>query len=147
MALDPASEPLTTVEVTGRATGPKSTDVETPTASFTVGTDASPVEHLLGAFAGCVTVVGHLVADERGIEIDGLSTHVEGDFDPRTYRGETGGGDDPRAGFQSIRATVTVESDASQATLVDWLDTVLDRCPVSDNLGNDTPIDASVERA
>jgi uncharacterized OsmC-like protein len=147
MVPDPASEPLTTVEVTGRATGPKTTDVETPTARFTVGTDASPVEHLLGALAGCVTVVGHLVADERGIEIDGLATHVEGDLDPRTYRGETTGSDDPRAGFQSIRVTVTVDSDADWATLVEWLDTVLDRCPVSDNVGDGTPIDAGVERA
>lgn len=140
----PASESLTTVGVTGRATGPKTTSVDAAKTEFTVGADASPLDHLLGSFAACITVVGHIVAEEREITIEDLSVHVEGDIDTRTYKGEA---TESRAGFHSIRVTVSVESEADHAILETWLDAVAERCPVADNLRNETEVAVSVEPA
>lgn len=135
---------LTTVGVTGHATGPKTTRVDAGATEFTVGEDASPLEYLLGSFAACITVVGHIVAEERGIAIDDLSVHAEGELDTRTYRGESS---ESRAGFQSLRLRVTVDTDADEETLEAWLDTVAERCPVADNLRNGTETVVTVEAA
>lgn len=128
-------EPLTTVGVTGHATGPKTTHVDAGVTEFTVGEDAGPLEYPLGSFVACIAVVGHVVAEERGIAIDDLSIHAEGDLDTRTYRGEA---TDSRAGFQSLRVRATVDADADEETLAGWLDAVAERCPVADDLRAET---------
>lgn len=133
-----------TVEVTGHSQGPKSTRVEAADAEFVVGRDASPLDHVLGALSGCINIVGHLVAKERGIAIDDLTVELEGDVDPAKYQGKD---DEPRAGFQEIRLAVTVDADADAETLQDWIEAVEERCPVADNLRNDSTVDVTVARA
>jgi uncharacterized OsmC-like protein len=133
----------TTITVTGRSEGPKRTTVETADGEFVIG-DASPLEHLLGSLAACINVIGHLVAKERGIVIHDLDVRVEGDIDPVKYKGgETGS----RAGFGSIRASVTVDADADSDTLDEWMATVEERCPVADNLDTGMAIHVEVAQA
>jgi uncharacterized OsmC-like protein len=104
----------------------------------------NPVEYLLGALAGCLNVVGHAVADEMDMDVDGIDVGIEGDLDPAKFQGMA---DEPRAGYQEVRVDLTVESDADGETLETWLETVEERCPVSDNVGNATPLDIAVETA
>ncbi|HQN28272.1 MAG TPA: OsmC family peroxiredoxin, partial [Mesotoga sp.] len=47
---------------------------------------------------------------------------------------------DDRAGFKDITATMKVDSDADEEPLERWVKVVEDRCPVSDNLSNETPL-------
>jgi uncharacterized OsmC-like protein len=102
----------------------------------------NPLEYQLGALGGCLNVVGHTVAREMDIDIESFDIDLEGDVDPAKFMGKDM---EPRAGFQEIRVDVDVESDASEADLREWLEAVEERCPVSDNLGNPTPIAFTVE--
>ena len=138
------AEALSTVAVTGRSQGPKSTHVETEKAEFVVGKEASPLEYLLGSLAACINVIGHLVAKDRGIVIHDLDVEVEGDIDPRKYKGEA---EEPRAGFQSMRIQVRVDADANREVLHAWMDEVADRCPVADNLRNSSDLSVVVDAA
>lgn len=98
---------------------------------------ANPVEYLLAALAGCLNVVGHLVAGEMGFQLNGLEFDLQGSLDPAKFMGQS---PDGRAGFQDIRVTMKPNTDASQETLGKWLETVEIRCPVSDNIENPTPL-------
>ena len=46
----------------------------------------NPVEYLLAGYAGCLNVVGNIVAREQGLAIKKLSIEVNGDINPdRTF--------------------------------------------------------------
>lgn len=98
---------------------------------------ANPVEYLLAALAGCINVVGHLVAKEMNIKLNELSVDVEGILNPARFQGKSL---EERAGYKQIFVNIKVKSDASQDLLKKWLESVEDRCPVSDNIENPTPL-------
>lgn len=98
---------------------------------------ANPVEYLLSALAGCLNVVAHIVAKEMGINIKRLEIQVSGQLDTARLIGEK---TTERAGFQQIEVNFKIDSDADDALLEHWLAVVKDRCPVSDNLANPTPV-------
>lgn len=108
------------------------------------GTDdgPNPVEYLLGAWAGCLNVVGHTVAEEYGFDLHDLRIDLEGELDPGRFLGDT---DEVRAGYQRIDVTVAVEADADEAVLREWLSEVESRCPVGDNVQHSTPATLSLE--
>lgn len=116
---------------------------EPPTLS---GTDEgpNPVEYLLGAWAGCLNVVVHTVAEERGVPIDGVTIETEGELDPRKFLGLVDG---VRAGYQEIRVTLEVESDADAGELEELAAAVENRCPVGDTIENSTPTTVTVDAA
>jgi uncharacterized OsmC-like protein len=103
------------------------------------GTDegANPVEYVLAAFAGCLNVVGHVVAKEMGFSLRGIELELEGDLDPSRFMGKP---TQERAGYKEIRVNIKPDADADEATLNKWLTTIKERCPVSDNLANATPV-------
>lgn len=103
------------------------------------GTDEgpNPVEYVLAAFAGCLNVVGHVVAREMGFKLNGIEIDIEGDLDPSRFSGKS---TQERAGYKEIRVKLKPDSDADEATLEKWLETIEDRCPVSDNIRNATPV-------
>ena len=97
----------------------------------------NPVEILLLAQAGCILMVGRVVAMEMGIDLKSFKVEVSGNLNPAKFMGKE---TQDRAGFKSIEIKVYVESDADRETLQKWLETVEERCPVKDNLVNETPI-------
>ena len=107
------------------------------------GTDEgpNPLEYLIAGQAGCLNVTGHQVAEDMGIDLDGLEIAIEGEFDPAKFAGEDM---DVRAGYQELRVTIEAETDADQDTLEEWVERVEERCPVTDNVENATPINVSV---
>lgn len=110
------------------------------------GTDqaANPVEFLLAAYAGCLNVMGHIIAKEQNIELRSLEIELEGDLDPSKVFGKPTVN---RPGYQEIRVKIIPDSDATPEQLNHWLETVESRCPVNDNLLNPTPIKLVVESA
>lgn len=104
---------------------------------------ANPVEYLLAALAGCINVVGHLVAKEMNIKLDELSVDIEGTLNPARFQGKSF---EERAGYKQISVDIKVKSDASQDLLKKWLESVKDRCPVSDNIENPTPLKFNLSR-
>ena len=109
------------------------------------GTDegANPVEYILVGLAGCLNVVGHIVAKELGFTIDKLKIEVVGNINPDRLFGVS---DNERAGFKKIDLKLIPETDAPVEILVKWLKIVQKRCPIKDNLMNITPIGISLEK-
>lgn len=137
---------LATFKVTAKSENPTKTVVKARNFEMIIdepqnlgGTDhgPNPVEFVLGALSGCLTVVGYVVAKEMGFELRGVSFELAGDLDPAKFMGQSA---DNRAGFEKIRVGVKPESDATPAQLAEWLKIVEERCPVSDNIANATPV-------
>ncbi|SHH57045.1 OsmC family protein [Thermosipho atlanticus] len=104
---------------------------------------ANPVEYLLSALAGCLNVVGHLVAKEMGFELKKLKIDIDGNLNPDKFLGKLS---EDRTGFTQINVSLSLETNASEEILKEWLKKVKQRCPVSDNLSNPTPIKFSLSK-
>lgn len=102
---------------------------------------ANPVELVLAAFAGCLNVMGHIVAGEMGMTLRGIQIDISGNLNPNKLFGKC---DSERAGYKGITVTLKPDCDADQATLEKWIHAVESRCPVSDNLQNGTPVQVKV---
>ena len=97
----------------------------------------SPVAYLLGAVCGCVVAIGTQASREMGITIRNLNTRVDGTIDSSAFFGISF---DQRSGFSEIIITLEVDSDADPKRLSLWKQAVLERCPVIDNLINETRV-------
>ncbi|MCX7743570.1 MAG: OsmC family protein [Flavobacteriales bacterium] len=97
----------------------------------------NPVEYLLAGYAGCINVVTHIIAKEKNITIHDLRINIQGDINPLRLLGQSF---DVRAGFQSLQVEIAIEANASQEDINRLIDEVKQRCPVNDNLSNETPI-------
>jgi len=76
----------------------------------------NPVEYVLHALAGCLTTTMVFHAAVRNIQIDSCESHLEGDID---VRGLLGLADDVKKGFNKVRVTMKVKSDADVETLTE----------------------------
>jgi uncharacterized OsmC-like protein len=96
------------------------------------GTDTAPnpVEQLLAALGNCLAVGYAAQATARGIELAGLRVEVTGDLDLQSFLGLRPG----HAGFQGIRATVHLDSDATPEQVADLHRTVVGSSPVGHTL-------------
>jgi len=104
------------------------------------GTDlgANPVGHLLNALVSCLTSSMVYHAAVRGIHIEEIESFLEGDLDVRGFMALE---PDVRKGYQNIRVTFRVKSDAPKETL--------EECarfsPVFDVVTNGTNVALEVE--
>lgn len=107
------------------------------------GTDKgpNPVELVLAALGTCQEITYRLYADALGIPVDGVSVTVEGDVD---LRGFFSAKDGVRPGYAAIRATVTLDSPASEEDLNRLKETVDRHCPVLDILRNPVPVATTI---
>ncbi|PKQ65744.1 osmotically inducible protein C [Labilibaculum filiforme] len=103
---------------------------------------ANPVEYILAAFCGCVNVMAHVVAKEMSIELRSLKIKMAGNLNPNRLFGTSF---DERAGYKGIDVAVMPDCDASEEQLAKWLEAIEDRCPVSDNLRNITPVNLKLK--
>lgn len=101
----------------------------------------NPVEYVLAAFGGCLNVIGHLLAKEMGFELRSLKIDISGKLNPAKLFGQS---EAERAGYKSITVRINPDCDADKATLEKWLQAVKNRCPVSDNLQYNTPVDVKL---
>ena len=107
------------------------------------GTDEgpSPVEIILAALGSCQEITYRAYATAMGIDIGRISVELEGDID---FRGFFGVDEAVRPGYDKIRATVTIESNAPEND-IDKLRQVVNRhCPVLDILCNSIPVELNV---
>lgn len=120
------------------------TDADHP--AVLVGEDRAPtpVEHLLHALAACLTAGIGNIASARGIALERVESHLEGDID---LQGLLGLSDEVRNGFQRIRATFTVVGDASDDQLRAVVEQSRARSAVLDLLTNGVDVDIDVVTA
>jgi uncharacterized OsmC-like protein len=137
------------------ATSETPTRVQVKARSFTMYVDeppqlggedkgANPVEYLLAALAGCLNVIGHMVAKEMNMQLDGLAINIEGVLNPAKFQGKSNA---ERAGYKEINVTIEAKTNAPEDVLKKWIETVESRCPVSDNIANPTPVKLNVIKA
>jgi uncharacterized OsmC-like protein len=134
----------TTYRMDGERISPKRLRVDTGDAELVVGNEANPVEYFLASVLACLNSTGTMVARDMGIEIDGLSVDVESQVDYATYLGDES---DARPGLQGLDVTMSVDSPADEETLDSWLAAVERRCPITDNVENETGMAVSLDSA
>lgn len=108
------------------------------------GTDdgPNPTEYLLSTLAGCLNVVGHKVADDMNLDLTISDISLEGEVDTDKVNGISMA---PRAGFQEIRAVIDLETDEDDATVREWRELLEERCIITENLRNETPVTVSTD--
>lgn len=101
-------------------------------------TAPNPAEYVLQALASCLTTSLVYHAAARGIRIEEVESKLEGDLDLHGFLGLS---DEIRRGYQNVRVSFTVKSDASAATLQE----LCKYSPVFDIISNPVPVSISVE--
>jgi uncharacterized OsmC-like protein len=100
----------------------------------------NPVENLLHALAGCLTSTMAYHAAARGIHIDSIEADLEGDIDLQGFMGIS---EQVPKGYQNIRVTYRVKSDADAAKLEE----LARFSPVFNTLTNSVPVEVRVIKA
>jgi len=112
-------------------------DADEPSVLLGEDQGANPVEFVLHALAACMTTSMVYHAAARGIKIDAVESHLEGDLDIRGFLGIS---PDVRPGYKNLRVNFTVKSDASAETLRE----LAKFSPVFDIVTNPVPVAISV---
>jgi uncharacterized OsmC-like protein len=102
---------------------------------------ANPVEFLLHALAGCVTTTFVLHATARGVNIESISTRLEGDMDLQGLL-DLDGSVSP--GYEQIRIKMDIKADCTDAELDELLAFSREHSPVCQTVCRPVPV--SVER-
>ncbi|MGB9843460.1 MAG: OsmC family protein [Caldisericia bacterium] len=97
----------------------------------------NPVEYLLFALGGCLGIVVQVVAKEMNIKIDSLKINLKGELNPMRFMGKDFS---ERAGYKKINVEIDLKSKESRERLEELIKKVEERCPISDNIRNVTPI-------
>ncbi len=101
----------------------------------------TPLELVFASLAGCIGTIGRIVAMQQRIALKGMSIKVEGDLDTDGLLGKP---IDGRVGFEGITISVDVDADMSDEEKEAFIHEVDRRCPVSENLLNETPINVKL---
>jgi len=103
---------------------------------------ANPVELVLAAYSGCLNVMAHIVADEMNMNLNSVKIDMVGNLNPDKLFGKP---TEDRAGYKGIKVTIKPDTDANTETINTWISQVKERCPVGDNLKNNTDIEILVK--
>ena len=99
-------------------------------------TAPNPVEQLLGALGNCLAVGYAANATAAGIALRDVTISLEGDLDLHTFLGLKAG----NAGYNGIKATVNIDSDATAAQLEELHNKVVATSPVGHTLTRPVPV-------
>jgi len=137
---------LSTIKVNGTWKGGYRVDVQgedhkliidQPEAGGGKNEGPNPLEVVLFAQAGCLGTIAAIIARQERIELRGFEINMEGDLDKAFLMGKT---TDGRAGFTEIRAEVFIDADMTDEEKQAFFERVDARCPVSDNLIDNTKV-------
>ena len=108
------------------------------------GTDSgpNPVELILASLGTCQEITYRAYATVMGIALDSVSVKLEGDID---LRGFFAVDETVRAGYEKIRGTVHLKSNASEAQLQQLRDAVNAHCPVLDIITKPVPVELKMK--
>jgi uncharacterized OsmC-like protein len=102
----------------------------------------NPVETMLAALGSCLAVGFAYDAAASDIRLESLDISLEGDLDLRGFLGVS---DDIRPGYQNIKATCSIKSDASREKIEELFKHVQRTSPVLDIIRNMEPITINIE--
>ena len=109
-----------------------------------LGHDTAPnaVETVLHALTSCLAVGFAYNAAARGIEVKSLDFDLEGDLDLRPFLGIS---QEKRPGYEGIRVSYRVESDASREQIEELCEYVQKTSPVMDIIRNPVPVEVTLK--
>ncbi|HCI81613.1 MAG TPA: osmotically inducible protein C [Ktedonobacter sp.] len=122
--------------------GPFILEGDEPAALCGSNAAPNPVEAVLHALASCLAIGVAYNAAARDIQIDGLEFDLEGDIDLHGFLGLS---EQIRPGYQNIRVSYRVKSDAPHEKLEELFAYVQKTSPVLDIISH--PIPVSMTRA
>lgn len=102
---------------------------------------ANPVEYVLVGLSGCLTtsLVAHAAAE--GVALKAVKCQVEGALDVRGFLGLS---EEIRPGYQQIRVTFEIDSDASSDRIEQLVELAQKRSPVFDIITHAVPVSVTV---
>jgi uncharacterized OsmC-like protein len=100
------------------------------------------VEAVLHALASCLAVGFIYNATAQGIHVDELEFDLKGDLDLHAFLGLS---DTVRPGYENIRLSYRVKSDAPREKVVSLCDYVQKTSPVMDIIRNPVPVTVTLE--
>lgn len=115
--------------------------IDQPVAAGGTDTGPTPLDYQLVALGGCIAAVARIIAMQRRMNLRSVKINVEGTINTDRVLGKSS---PDRAGFSSIRAVVTLDCDLPGSEKVKLLKEIEERCPVSDNLTNPTPVEITL---
>lgn len=98
----------------------------------------NPVEYLLFALGGCLGIVIQVVANEMNLKVEGIKINLKGELNPLRFLGKDLR---ERAGYKKIIVEIDIKSNEPKEKLQELLKKVEERCPISDNIRNQTPVE------
>lgn len=116
-------------------------DIDEPLELKGTNTAPNPVEILLAALGGCVTLTYHGYAKKLKVEIENLVVNLEGDMIQGGWIDEE---NRKRRGFKQIRYEVQLKTKASKEKIHQLHKLVEEKCPISDMLNHNTEIKGRV---
>lgn len=118
--------------------------VDQPVAGGGTDSGPTPLEYLFISLAGCIVTIGHIIAKQRHLPVRNIEARVEGELDADVLMGKSTA---TRPGFSGIRVNVKIDADMTQEEKETFLQEIDERCPISDNIHNLTPIEFVVTPA
>lgn len=103
----------------------------------------NPVEFVLHGLAGCLSTTFVYYSAAQGIQIDAAEYTLEGDLDLRGFLGIS---KKVRPGYQNIKVTFRVKSDAPMEKLEELIKLAQMRSPVFNTISEPVPVNVQLER-
>jgi len=97
----------------------------------------TPPETLAFALGACVVSAGRLIAIQKKLDVDSIQAIVESELD---FARALGISKKKRAGFSGFKIVVKINSNMSIKQKQAFLKEIETKCPMCDNLQNQTPI-------
>ncbi|MCK5524600.1 MAG: OsmC family protein [Thiomargarita sp.] len=102
----------------------------------------SPLEFACLSLAACVLTVGQIVAKQKRIKLRNFDVRVESEVDSDGFMGKS---KENRVGFFGYKIIAKIDADISLEEKKAFLEEVDHRCPISENLQNNTPVTVELE--
>lgn len=103
---------------------------------------ANAVEAMLHALASCLAVGFIYNAAAMGIQVESLTFKLEGDLDLHAFLGLS---DQMRPGYENIKLTYRIKSDAPREKVIELCNYVQKTSPVLDIIRNPVPVTVALE--
>ncbi len=101
----------------------------------------NPLEIFLSSLAGCFCAIGRIIANQKQLPLRSINAKIEGEIDKDFLLGKT---QDGRAGFTKIISHITIDADMSNDEKQQFLEEIEERCPIYDNMMNETVLDTKL---
>lgn len=136
--------PTIKVSVTGESVSPTRMIVKGKKTEYIVDKEeSSPLEYILAALAGCINIVGFIVAKEMNLNIEKIIVEISGRLNTDKLMGKNV---EDRAGYKEVKVKVKVQGDVEEEKLKEWVAKVEERCPVGDNIMKETPVHFEISK-